>query len=518
MPLRPEDLPRNVDHLIALVVELSVENEHLRDLVKTANALAFGVRSERGAVVLGDQASLDLGDLATDVTAAANDDEPLAGQECTRARSRRNIGALPKHLPRVERIIEPDTTDCPGCASKLHRIGEDTSEAFDWVPATVRVIRTIRPRYACRRCQTGIVQAPAPRRLIEGSMTTTSTIAWIAAARFAWSIPLNRQMQMLAGQGIVVDRSVPVAWMQRAAWWLEGLYVLQLQKIHSQPRIFCDETRMPVLTKGRRRARIAQFWAHATDDRPWNGPAPPAVCYVFANGRGYREIKAQLADYEGLLQVDGYGAYKALEKARRGCGSIELAFCLAHARRKFTDVHKKTRSSISAAIIARIAEVYAIEARVRGHSAKDRRAARQAESAAIMADIKVVLDTTLPQLSTKSALAKAIRYTLAHWQGLTRFLDDGRLEVDTNTVERTMRSVAQGRRSSLFAGSEAGARTWAILASLLQTARLNGLDPYTWLNDVLERIVSGAVKNHELDQLLAWNWSPVEAARTKEAA
>lgn len=209
-----------------------------------------------------------------------------------------------------------------------------------------------------------------------------------------------------------------------------------------------------------------------------------------------------------MLQVDGYGAYKALEKARKGSGSIQLAFCPADARRKFTDAYKKTKSPVCARIVALIAQVYAAEAGVRGTSADQRYAARQAESVEIMAQIKSVLDATLPQLSTKSALARAIRYSLAHWQGLTRFLDDGRLEPDTNTVERGMRNVAQGRKSSLFAGSEAGARTWAILASLLQTARLNGLDPYVWLNDVLERIVSGAVKNHELDQLLAWNRRP----------
>jgi transposase len=333
-------------------------------------------------------------------------------------------------------------------------------------------------------------------------------------------MPLNRQMQMLSGQGITIDRSVPAGWMKRAAWWLEGLYDLQLRLIHRQPRIFCDETRMPVLEKGRRRTRTAQFWAHATDDRPWGGPAPPAVVYVFARGRGQQEIKQQLADYRGLLQVDGYGAYKALEKLRGGDGNavIQLAFCLAHARRKFVEVHRKTQSPISADIIARIAEVYAVEARSRGTSAEERRQARQTETAPIMAGIKSVLEATLPQLSTQSALAKAIRYMLGHWQGLTRFLEDGRLEVDTNTVERTMRTVAQGRKSSLFAGSEGGARTWAILASLLQTARLNGLDPYAWLSDVLERIVSGRVKNHELDQLLAWNWKPAAPTTSAIAA
>ncbi|HWT29820.1 MAG TPA: IS66 family transposase [Propylenella sp.] len=506
MPLRPEDLPREVDRLIALAVELSAENEQLRQLVKAANAQAYGPRSERASLILAEQTNLDLGDLAAAIPPPANDDAPAGQAPRPARRARRNVGALPAHLPRIERVIEPETTDCPCCAGALHRIGEDVSEALDVVPAIVRVIRTVRPKYACRRCQEGIVQAPARKRLIDGGMATTSLIAWVATAKFAWFQPLYRQMQMLAGQGVVLDRSTLAFWMERAAWWLEGLYALQLRAIHGFPRIFCDETRMPVLERGRRRTRTAQFWSHATDDRPWNGPAPPAVVYVFARGRGHHEIRQQLAGYRGVLQVDGYGAYKALEKARDAPGAIQLAFCLAHARRKFVEVHKKTGSPVSADVVTRIGQIYAIEARIRGRGADERRAVRQAESVAIMADLKALLDATLPQLSTKSALAKAIRYTLSHWQGLTRFLEDGRLEVDTNTVERSMRPISLGRKNSLFAGSEGGARTWAILASLLQTARLNGLDPYTWLNDVLERIVSGAVRNHELDQLLAWNW------------
>jgi transposase len=518
MPLRPEDLPREVDRLIALAVELSAENEQLRQLVKAANARAYGPRSERASLILAEQGDLDLGDLADAIPPAANDDTPAGETPRQARRARRNVGALPAHLPRVERVIEPETTDCPCCSGALHRIGEDVSEALDVVPAIVRVIRTVRPKYACRRCQEGIIQAPARKRLIDGGMATTSLIAWVATAKFAWFQPLYRQTQMLAGQGVILDRSTLALWMERAAWWLEGLYALQLRTIHGFPRIFCDETRMPVLERGRRRTRIAQFWAHATDDRPWNGPAPPAVVYVFARGRGHHEIKQQLAGYRGVLQVDGYGAYKALEKARGSPGAIQLAFCLAHARRKFVEVHKKTGSPVSADVVTRVGQIYATEARIRGRSADERRAVRQAESVAVMAGIKALLDTTLPQLSTKSALAKAIRYTLSHWQGLTRFLEDGRLEVDTNTVERSMRPISLGRKNSLFAGSEGGARTWAILASLLQTARLNGLDPYAWLNDVLERIVSGAVRNHELDQLLAWNWKAQATDRERLAA
>jgi hypothetical protein len=244
------------------------------------------------------------------------------------------------------------------------------------------------------------------------------------------------------------------------------------------------------------------------DDSAWKGPAKPAVIYVYAQGRGHREIKAQLADYQGLLQVDGYSGYNGLTKAGREPGPITLAFCLAHSRRKFTDIYKATQSPFAKEVIERMAEVYAIEERIRGTSAAFRRRVRQTRTAPLMAKLEIDLRAALTKLSKKSKLAAAIRYSLNHWSGLTLFLKDGRLEADNNTVERMIRPIALGRKNSLFAGDDGGAETWAILASLLNTAKLNGLDPYTYLHDVLERIVSGEVKNNNLEQLLAWNWKP----------
>ena len=509
MPSQVGDLPRDVEQLTALVRQLHAENAQLRSLLKGVAQQAFGARSARASVILGDQGCLALGDLAEMPVSAANDDDAApVDPPVPRARRKRGHKALPAHLVRIERHILPDNLDCACCRGTLHLIGEDTSEALDWVPAIIRVIRTVRPRYACRQCQEGVVQAPAPRRAIPGSMVTTSTLAWMATARFAWSIPLNRQIQMLAGQGVILDRSTVSRWMARVAWWVRPLYERLLAYVHRQPRIFCDETRMPVLEKGRRRVRTTQFWAHACDDRPWLGPAHPAVVYVHARGRGHDEARMQLANYCGTIQVDGYAAYKALVHSGPAKDRIALAFCLAHARRKFVDAYRKSPSPLAAAIITLIGEVYAIEARIRGSKAEDRLRVRKHEAADVMDQIKAQIDSILPQLSPQSDLAKAMRYTLGHWAGLTRFLDDGRHEVDTNTVERGMRNVAQGRKSSLFAGSEGGAEAWAILASLLQTARLNGLDPYTWLNDVLERLVSGEVKINNLDQLLPWSWQP----------
>ena len=315
-------------------------------------------------------------------------------------------------------------------------------------------------------------------------------------------------MQILAGHGVHLDRSTLAGWVKRTAWWLKGLYELQLRTIHAAPLFFCDETPMPVLDPGRGRTKVCQFWAHAVDDRSWGGPSPPAVAYVFADGRGKAEIAAQLIDYEGILQVDGYAAYKSLANGAREAGTIRLAFCLAHARRRFVKVYKTTKSPFAQEVIERIA----------GTSAEIRLAARKGESKPLMAKLKSRLIEVLKDISAKSPLAEAIRYTLRHWDGLPMFLTDGRVEVDTNTVERSMRPIGLGRKNSLFSGSEGGAESWAILASVLNTAKLNGLDPQTYLCDVLERIVSGHTKNHQLHELLAWNWKAVRDAAGQTAA
>jgi transposase len=504
MAPRTEYRSRDPDILVGIILDRDAEIERLQTSLKTLGDLLRGARSKKAGTVLETQGALDLGDLETNaLPMAASEDAPSPPSERKHPnKAMRNIGFLPKHLPRVTEVIEPNSTDCPCCSGKLHRIGEDKFEALDGVPATVR---TVRPKYACRACGGAVVQAPARARLFEGGMATTAFIANVIVWKFAWFIPLHRQVQMLAGHGVNIDRGTLALWVKRVAWWLTVLYELQRREIHSHPRIFCDETGMPVLEKGRKTVRIHQFWAHAVDDRPWNGPAWPAVVYIFAKSRSGREIRSHLAGYSGVVQVDAYSAYTALAKPGRNAGPITLAYCVAHARRKYTDVYKKAPSGLGRDIIDRFAKIYAVEAEIRGTSAANRRAVRQAKTAPMMSELKLVLKNALQPISAKSAMAGAIRYSLTHWAGLTAFLEDGRIEIDSNTVERTMRPIGLGRRSSLFAGSYGGAESWAILASLLQTARLNGLDPYTWLNDVLERMISGEVKSHQLDQLLAWN-------------
>jgi transposase len=524
MLIRAEDLPRDVDQLIRIVLAQAAEIEKYETALKTVQAMVFGARSERGAVILENQLSLGLGD---GVEIPPADEEvvgPKAGaagaaKTCApRAKARRNRGFLPKHLERVERTLEPETAVCSCCNGALHKIGEDVSEALDVIPAILRVLRTIRPRYGCRACEGAPVQAPAEERVMDGGMATTAMIVSIAVWKFAWHMPLSRQAKMLAGQGVTLDRATLGKWMKRLAWWLEPLYRRQMAVMHAFPRLFCDETRMPVRRDDSKTCHVGQFWTHATDDRPWGGPAPPAVAYVYAEGRGHKEIKAQLADFSGLLQVDGYAGYNGLAVAGRRAGPIQLAFCLAHARRKFVELYKVTKSPFAAEVIGKLAEVYAIEDQSRGNSADHRRRVREAQTAPLMADLKTMLEAALAKVSKTSAAAKAIRYSLGHWKGLTLFLEDGRLEVDSNTVERTIRPIALGRRNHMFAGDDGGAETWAILASLLQTARLNDLDPSAYLLDVVEKIVTGKVKVTKLDRLLAWNWKAERAPQDQAMA
>ncbi|ATQ70811.1 IS66 family transposase (plasmid) [Methylosinus trichosporium OB3b] len=522
MALRPENLPSDPALLAELALGLDAENESLRAMVANLKGLIFGARSERLSVILAEQLPLDLEDAASIAPPPANDDAASTNERARRprAKSKRNIGALPANLPRHEVTIEPDTTVCPCCAGKLHRIGEEASEALDRVPAVVRVLRTIRPKYACRNCEEKVVQAKAPARLIEGGMVTTALVCHIAVAKYGWQSTLYRQMQILAGLGVDLDRSTLARWMKQLAWMLKGLYLLQLAHMHTYPRLFCDETPMPVIEPGRKQTKTCQFWAHATDDRAWKGPAPPAVVYVFAEGRGKKEIAEQLRGFSGVLQVDGYAAYKSLAggKGKATNGKIRLAFCVAHARRKFVAIHKSTQSPFAREVIERLAEVYAIEKRVRGTSADNRRAVRQAETKPIMEALHARLVAVKDGISRISPLRETIDYTLGHWAGLTLFLEDGRLEPDSNIVERSIRPIAIGKKNSLFCGDAGGGETWAIISSLLNTAKLNDVDPETWLTDVVERIVSGVTKSNQLHELFAWNWKAAREAEVQKAA
>jgi transposase len=506
MAIDVTSLPRDVDELIGIIADLGDENDRLQAMLDTLQRTLFGTRSERRET---DAAQLTLG--IEDTSAAPVEPEratakPVPRDQPSRPAAARNIGGLPKHLPREEVVIEPAIDACPHCRGRLHCIGEDVSEMLDIVPAILRVKRIRRPRYGCRTCESAVVQAAAPPRPVEGGLPTTALLAHVAAAKFAWHLPLNRQAQMLAGYGVDLDRSTLVHWIGRVAWWLRPLHALLLDTVMSAPKVFCDDTPLPVLDRTRRRTRIGRLWCYAVDDRPWQGPAPPAVVYLYAEDRRGRHVEEHLERFRGVLQVDAYAGYDNLARPERPGGAITLAYCLAHARREFFKVHKQTADPIAAEALRRIGEVYAIEARIRGRAAEERVAARQAETKPLMTALWSWLMERLEETSAKSSLAGAIRYTLGHWEGLTVFLSDGRVEVDSNTVERSIRPIPLGRKNALFAGSRTGGERWATLASLINTAKLHGLDPQTYLADALERIVSGRTKANALRALLPWNW------------
>ena len=425
MSLDPASLPRDPDRLIEMIVALQDENSRLHGMLEAIRRTLYGARSERFEADAA-QLALDLQDTST-APIEPPPAKPVGHDQPVRPKPTRNLGSLPKHLPREDVIIEPSIDSCPCCQGKLHRIGEDISEMLDVVPAVIRVKRIRRPRYGCRACESTIVQAPAPPRPVEGGLPTTALLVHIAVSKFSWHLPLYRQAQMLAGQGVELDRSTLVRWIERAAWWLQPLHALLVSTVMSAPKVFCDDTPLPVLDRTRRRTRIARLWCYAVDDRPWQGPAKPAVVFRYAENRRGRHVKEHLEDFHGVLQVDGYAGYGQLAEADRRGGPITLAFCLAHARRQFFEVHKQIADPVAAEALRRIGEVYAIEARIRGLTAAERVAVRQAETKPLLAALRPWLMERLGEISAKSSLAGAIRYTLGHWEGLTLFLADGRI-------------------------------------------------------------------------------------------
>jgi transposase len=299
-----------------------------------------------------------------------------------------------------------------------------------------------------------------------GHLPTAATPPRGTRPKYADFLPLYRQAGIFARHGIELDRSTLSDWVGRACWWLEPLWRLLQRHVLSATRIFADDTLLPVLDPGRGRTKTGRLWGYAIDDRPWCGRTPPAVIYLYAEDRKGEHPAAHLAGFEGVLQVDGYSGFKSLLE-NRPSGAIRLAFCWAHCRRRFYEIHQATGSPLAEEALRQIRDLYAIEAEIRGRSAEERCAVRQERSQPIVEALHDWLTAQLERVSGKSVLAEAIRYALRHWTGLVLFLDDGRLELDTNTVERAIRPIALGRKNSLFAGSDGGARHWAMMASLV---------------------------------------------------
>ena len=521
------DLPDDIERLKAMLVaervahaaersRLVEQNDRLLHTLRQLQRNHFGRKSER---LSEDQLNLGLEDLETAIASGEAAQEKVeATLAASRKRARKvNRGHLPAHLPREEVVIEPESKSCPCCHGALHVIGEDRSERLDKIPAKYRVIVTRRPKYACRTCErtgaddtAGVIQSPAPARLVEGGLPTEAMVADVVISKYAWHLPLYRQSQMLATEGIDIDRSTLAHWVGFAAFELRPVYERLIAILKSSNKLFADETRCPVLDPGRGKIKSGYFWAIARDDRPWSGADPPAVAYMYATGRGGRHAVHHLAGFSGILQVDGYAAYNSLVVPAAGgrlheaqSPQVTLAFCWSHFRRRFYDIAKGGNAPIATEALLRIGRLYH-EDEIRGQSADARRAVRQVRSKEVIDKLHTWLKQQLARISRSSVLSEDIRYGLNHWEGLSRFLDDGRIEIDSNTVERSIRGIALGRKNSLFAGSDEGAENWASLASLIESAKLNGVNPQAWLTDTLTKLVN-RWPIERIDELMPWH-------------
>lgn len=494
LPSDPALLQRLVRDMAAAVETRDGEIGRLQEIIRKLQRMQFGRRSER---MDADQLELALEDLDGDI-AALRENPPAAIKPSVEPQPHRK--PLPDHLPREEVILDLEDTVCNCCGEALQPAGESVSEMLDWVPAQVRVIRTRRPKYACRTCGT-LHQHPAPERVIAGGLATPALLAQVLVGKYCDHTPLYRQSQIFARHGIDLARSTLAGWVGGACWWLEALHERLAKNLLASDHLFADDTPVPVLDPGRGRTKTGRLWVYARDQRGWNGTEPPAAVYMFAPDRKAERPAAHLGAYKGVLHVDGYAGFEALTRG----GSITLAACWAHTRRKFYDVFQSTGSPIAEEALRRIRGIYLVEADIRGQPPPFRLAERRLRARPLVDDLRLWLDRQLPQIPGRSGLADAIRYALSRWEGLTRFLNDGRVELDTNSVERAIRPVALGRKNHLFAGSDGGGHRWAVICSLIETAKLNDVEPYAYLANILQRMIDGHPVNR-LDELLPWNW------------
>ncbi|MBB5052853.1 hypothetical protein HNQ36_002844 [Afipia massiliensis] len=336
-------------------------------------------------------------------------------------------------------------------------------------------------------------------------LASPGLLAHVLVAKYCDHLPLYRQSQIFARHGVEIDRSTLANWVGGACWWLEPLQAKLAEHAFASQKLFADDTPIPVLDPGGGRTKTGRLWVYARDDRPWSGVDPPAAIYFYSPDRKAKRPASHLAQFRGVVQVDGYPGFDRL----RVGGNIQLAACWVHTRRKFYEVHQATGSPIAAEALRSIAELYAIKTTIRGESAGTRKGVRRARSLPLVEAMKLWFETKLLHIPPRSGLADAIRYALTRWSDLGRFIDDGRIELDTNTVERAIRPVALGRKNHLFAGSDGGGARWATVCSLITTAKLNNVEPFGYLKDILQRMIDGHPASR-LDETLPWNWQPIK--------
>ena len=473
------------------------EIEHLKRLLAKLRRMQFGRKSEKLDRQI-EQLELRLDELeasraesVTAQTAAAI--APVAERAAKPARR-----PLPAHLPRETRKYPPKQQACPDCGGKLKPLGEDVSEMLEYVPAHWKVLRQVRPKLACACCER-IVQAEAPRRPIERGVAGPGLLAHVLVSKYADHLPLYRQEEIYAREGIELDRSTLADWVGGTSALLAPLVEALRRHVMSAAKLHADDTPVPVLAPGNGKTKTGRLWTYVRDDRPAGEVTPAAVWFAYTADRKGEHPQAHLSNFTGTLQADGYAGFDQVYAA----GRIQEAACWAHVRRKFHDLYAAHKSPVATEALERIGALYTIEKEIRGRPPDERREIRNERTRPLLDSLKQWFETTLYKLSRKSDTAQAVRYALSRWEALLRYVDDGRLEIDNNAAERALRAVALGRKNYLFAGSDRGGERAAAIYTLVGTAKLNGINPEAYLREVLSRIADHPI--NRIEELLPWH-------------
>src|SRR2546425_5351014 len=474
------------------------EIERLKLLIAKLRRMQFGRKSEKLDRQI-EQLELRLDELEASraekiaSTSATPTAVPVVNQAAKPVRR-----PLPAHLPREVRKILPKQEACPDCGGELKHLGEDVSEMLEYVVEHFKVIQQIRPKLACACCDK-IVQAEAASRPIARGMAGPGLLAHVLVSKYCDHLPLYRQSEIYAREGVELDRSTMAEWVGGCSRLLEPLVEALRRHVMNAEKLHVDDTPVPVLAPGNGKTKTGRLWTYVRDDRPWGDQTPPAVWFAYTPDRKGEHPERHLREFCGTLQADAYAGFNQLYEN----GRIQEAACWAHVRRKFYDLQQAHASPVASEALERIGMLYAIEKEIRDRPPEERREVRQARSKPLLASLRQWFETTLLKLSRKSDTTVAIRYALSRWNALLRYSDDGRLEIDNNAAERALRAVALGRKNYLFAGSDSGGERAAAIYSLIGTAKLNGLDPEAYLREVLTRIADHPISR--ISELLPWN-------------
>jgi transposase len=478
------------------------EIEHLKLLIAKLRRMQFGRKSEKLERQI-EQLELKLEELETAKAGHASD----SGKEFVAtasfsltATAKPARQPLPEHLAREVKTYSPKEEACSECGGRLRPLGEDTSEVLEWVPGSFKVIRHVRPKLSCAGCER-IVQAPAPSRPIERGLAGPGLLAHVLVAKYCDHLPLYRQAEMYAREGIELERSTLADWVGGTSRLLEPLVEALRRHVVSAHKLHADDTPVPVLAPGNGKTKTGRLWTYVRDDRSAGDNTPAAVWFAYSPDRRGEHPREHLRRFSGTLQADAYAGFHHLYEG----GRIQEAACWAHVRRKFYDLQVAHASPLATEALKRIGELYAIESEIRGRPPDERLQARVTRARPLLDSLHQWLQSTLAVVSRKSEIAAAIRYALGRWRALLRYSEDGHIEIDNNAAERALRAVALGRKNYLFAGSDSGGERAAAIYSLIGTAKLNGLDPEAYLRTVLERIAEHPI--NRIEELLPWSLS-----------